>query len=51
MSQYREEDREVKTGAVFVPSNPTYILAQATVEPADDPSWGVLIGKRVKCEK
>ena len=47
MRRQREEDRDVKTGAVVVPSNPTDIPAQATVEPADDPSWGVRIGNGI----
>ena len=50
MSRYREEDRDVKNGAVVVPDNPTYLPVLAIVEPADDPSLAVLICHGVNCE-
>ena len=50
MSRFREEDREVKNGAVFVPVNPTYMPALASVEPSDDPNLAVPICNGVKSE-
>ena len=50
MRRYREEDWDVKNGAVFVPVNPTYMPVLTIVEPADDPSLAVLIFHGVKCE-
>jgi hypothetical protein len=50
MSRFREEDRDVKNGAVVVPVNPTYMPVLALVESTGDPSLAVLIFHGLKCE-
>ncbi len=49
MRRFREEDRDVKNGAVVV-MNPISMPVPAAVEPTGDPSLVVLIFHVLKCE-